>query len=69
MPPYTQFNVGLAREFLWPLDPKPMTVRFDVVNLFDTVYFIRNGSQASASSRRNTDRGAATSLAFPRNSE
>jgi hypothetical protein len=21
-----------------------MTVRFDVVNLFDTVYFIRNGS-------------------------
>ena len=44
VPPYTQFNVGLAREFLWPLDPKPMTVRFDVVNLFDTVYFIRNGS-------------------------
>ena len=42
--PYTQFNVGLAREFLWPLDPKPMTVRFDVINLFDTVYFIRNGS-------------------------
>ena len=44
VPPYTQFNVGLAREFFWPLDPKPMTVRFDVVNLFDTVYFIRNGS-------------------------
>ena len=44
VPPYTQFNVGLAREFLWPLDPKPMTVRFDVINLFDTVYFIRNGS-------------------------
>ena len=44
VPPYTQFNVGVAREFLWPLDPKPMTVRFDVINLFDTVYFIRNGS-------------------------
>lgn len=42
--PYTQFNVGLAREFLWPFDPKPMTVRFDVINLFDSVYFIRNGS-------------------------
>ena len=44
VPQYTQFNIGLAREFLWPLDPKPMTVRFDVINLFDTVYFIRNGS-------------------------
>ena len=44
VPPYTQFNIGMAREFLWPLDPKPMTVRFDVVNLFDTIYFIRNGS-------------------------
>ena len=44
VPPYTQFNIGVAREFLWPLDPKPMTVRFDVINLFDTVYFIRNGS-------------------------
>jgi outer membrane receptor protein involved in Fe transport len=44
VPPYTQFNVGVAREFLWPLDTKPMTVRFDVINLFDTVYFIRNGS-------------------------
>ena len=42
--PYTQFNVGIAREFLLPDDPKPMTVRFDVVNLFDTIYFIRNGS-------------------------
>jgi outer membrane receptor protein involved in Fe transport len=44
VPQYTQFNVGLAREFPWPLDPKPITARFDVVNLFDTVYFIRNGS-------------------------
>jgi hypothetical protein len=37
VPQYTQFNVGLAREFPWPLDPKPITARFDVVNLFDTV--------------------------------
>ena len=43
-PPYTQFNVGVAREFLWPDDPRPMTVRFDVINLFDTVYPIRNGT-------------------------
>ena len=38
VPPYTQFNVGIAREFLLPDDPKPMTVRFDIINLFDTVY-------------------------------
>ncbi len=44
VPPYTQFNVGLAREFLLPGDPKPVTVRFDVVNLFDNIYVIRDGS-------------------------
>ena len=41
VPQYTQFNVGIAREFLLPNDPKPMTVRFDIINLFDTVYQIR----------------------------
>jgi outer membrane receptor protein involved in Fe transport len=44
VPPYAQFNVGVAREFLLPDDPKSMTVRFDVINLFDTVYQIRSGS-------------------------
>jgi len=44
VPPYTQFNVGVAREFLLPEDPKPMTVRFDIVNLFDEIYQIRSGS-------------------------
>jgi outer membrane receptor protein involved in Fe transport len=44
VPPYTQFNVGAAREFLLPNDPRPMTVRFDIVNLFDTVYLIRSGT-------------------------
>ena len=44
VPQYAQFNVGIAREFLLPNDPKPMTVRFDVINLFDTVYLIRDGS-------------------------
>jgi outer membrane receptor protein involved in Fe transport len=43
VPAYTQVNVGIKREFLLPNDPKPMTVRFDVVNLFDTVYAIREG--------------------------
>jgi hypothetical protein len=44
VPQYTQFNVGIARELLLPDDPKPMTVRFDIINLFDTVYQIRSGS-------------------------
>ena len=41
--PYAQFNVGLARDFAMP-DGQPVTVRFDVVNVFDTIYQIRNGS-------------------------
>ena len=44
LPPYAQVNVGVAREFLLPGDTKPTTVRFDVVNLFDTIYQIRSGS-------------------------
>ncbi|HWX85542.1 MAG TPA: TonB-dependent receptor [Xanthobacteraceae bacterium] len=44
LPPYVQVNVGIAREFLLPGDTKPTTVRFDVVNLFDTIYQIRSGS-------------------------
>ena len=44
VPPYSQFNIGIAREFLLPGDPKPMTVRFDVINLFDNSYVIRDGS-------------------------
>jgi outer membrane receptor protein involved in Fe transport len=41
--PYAQFNAGLSREFAMP-DGKPVTVRFDVVNLFDTIYQLRSGS-------------------------
>ena len=41
VPSYAQVNVGIKREFLLPNDPLPMTVRFDVVNLFDSVYEIR----------------------------
>jgi outer membrane receptor protein involved in Fe transport len=45
VPAYTQVNLGLSHEFKdtgW--DPKPFTVRFDIVNLFDTSYVIRNGT-------------------------
>ena len=42
-PPYAQFNTSIAHEFAMP-DGKPLTVRFDVVNIFDTIYQIRNGS-------------------------
>jgi hypothetical protein len=41
--PYAQFNVGASHEFVMP-DNKPLTVRFDVVNLFDTIYQIRSGT-------------------------
>lgn len=41
VPAYTQVNVGIKREFLLPNDPLPMTVRFDVVNVFDQIYEIR----------------------------
>ena len=44
VPSYTQVNIGIKREFLLPNDPKPMTVRFDVVNVFDSIYEIRDGS-------------------------
>ncbi|SHL76769.1 Outer membrane receptor proteins, mostly Fe transport [Bradyrhizobium lablabi] len=44
VPSYTQVNVGVSREYLLPGWTKPTTVRFDVVNLFDKIYQIRDGS-------------------------
>jgi outer membrane receptor protein involved in Fe transport len=44
VPSYTQVNVGISHEYLFPGWTKPTTVRFDVVNLFDKVYEIRDGS-------------------------
>jgi opacity protein-like surface antigen len=41
--PYAQVNTGVSHEFKFT-DWKPVTARFDVVNVFDTVYQIRNGS-------------------------
>ena len=43
VPAYTQVNLGASHEFAMP-DGKPLTVRFDVVNLFDSIYLIRDGS-------------------------
>jgi hypothetical protein len=41
--PYAQFNAGITHEFLgWNM--KPLTLRFDVVNVFDTIYQIRSGT-------------------------
>ena len=44
VPSYTQVNVGLSHDYQFPGWSKPATVRFDVVNLFDKVYEIRDGS-------------------------
>jgi outer membrane receptor protein involved in Fe transport len=44
LPSYTQVNIGLSHEFLFPGWTKPTTLRFDVVNLFDKIYEIRDGS-------------------------
>jgi outer membrane receptor protein involved in Fe transport len=44
LPSYTQFNVGLSHDFNIVAPNKPTTLRFDVVNLFDTIYEIRDGS-------------------------
>ena len=41
--PYGQANVGMSREIAMPGD-KPITVRFDIINLFDHIYEIRDGS-------------------------
>ena len=41
--PYATAN-GVSREFQLSSDQKPLTVRFDVVNLFDKGYELRDGS-------------------------
>jgi opacity protein-like surface antigen len=44
LPSYWQVNLGLSHEFANGWNGKPYTVRFDVVNVTDNVYLIRNGS-------------------------
>jgi outer membrane receptor for ferrienterochelin and colicins len=42
-PSYTQWNFGLTHDFRDGA-PGPLTARFDVINLFDKIYEIRNGT-------------------------
>ncbi len=42
--PYTQVNAGISHEFKFDGWWSPFTLRFDVVNVFDTSYAIRNGT-------------------------
>ncbi len=44
LPFYTQVNLGVSHDFITPASTKPLTVRFDVVNVFDSIYEIRDGS-------------------------
>jgi outer membrane receptor protein involved in Fe transport len=44
VPSYTQVNLGVSHDFNLVSPTKPTTLRFDVVNLFDTIYEIRDGS-------------------------
>jgi outer membrane receptor for ferrienterochelin and colicin len=44
LPSYTQVNLGVSHDFNIVSAAKPTTLRFDVVNLFDTIYQIRDGS-------------------------
>jgi outer membrane receptor protein involved in Fe transport len=41
---YAVINTGIAHDIKWSPDAKPLTVRFDVVNLFDQIYELRDGS-------------------------
>jgi outer membrane receptor protein involved in Fe transport len=44
VPAYSQINLGISHAFKWSPERKPLTVRFTVVNLLDTVYEIRDGT-------------------------
>jgi outer membrane receptor protein involved in Fe transport len=41
--PYATVNLGVSREFQLSPGDKPLTVRFDIVNLFDKSYELRDG--------------------------
>jgi outer membrane receptor protein involved in Fe transport len=44
VPSYTQVNMGVSHDFHIVAPNKPTTLRFDVVNVFDKIYEIRDGS-------------------------
>jgi outer membrane receptor protein involved in Fe transport len=43
VPAYAQVNLGVSHDFKWNAQEKPLSVRFDVINLFDSIYEIRDG--------------------------
>jgi outer membrane receptor protein involved in Fe transport len=43
-PSYATVNLGISRAFQLGPESKPITARFDVVNLFDKIYELRDGS-------------------------
>ena len=43
VPQYVQFNAGLTHDFVG-INGKPLTARFDVINLLDKTYELRDGS-------------------------
>ena len=42
--PYVVVNVSVSQDIKWSPEAKPLTMRFDIVNLFDKVYELRSGS-------------------------
>jgi outer membrane receptor protein involved in Fe transport len=44
LPSYTTANFGVSHDFFIVAPNKPTTLRFDVVNAFDSIYQIRDGS-------------------------
>jgi outer membrane receptor protein involved in Fe transport len=44
VPAYEQINLAVSHAFQWSPTQKPLTVRFSVVNLLDSVYVIRDGT-------------------------
>jgi outer membrane receptor protein involved in Fe transport len=57
LPSYEQVNLSVVQKVdsgWW----KGLEARLDVINLFDEVYQIRNGTEVSGSGRRNSGRGA-----------
>lgn len=44
LPSYTTVNLGVSHDFFIVAPNKPTTLRFDVVNAFDKIYEIRDGS-------------------------
>jgi outer membrane receptor protein involved in Fe transport len=44
VPAYLNVNLGTSREFELVSAEKPLTLRFDIVNLFDRIYELRSGT-------------------------